>query len=86
MSAIADKNYEIELVSGYVTAVNSEIYNISNSATYRNDLLEKAVKNSAFQTNVTVTDDDLLITFSTCTKNNKNTRFVLIGVLREVPA
>lgn len=78
------QNYKIELVAGYVTSFNSEIYGIKNCIEERNTLLQTALDKSDFKSAADINDDDQLITLSTCSYEYENARYVLIGVLREI--
>ncbi len=78
------QNYKIELVAGYVTSFNSEIYGIKKSIEERNTLLQTALDKSDFNSAADINDDDQLITLSTCSYEYENARYVLIGVLREI--
>ena len=74
-----EKNYKIELFAGLTVDDDSEIYNLVNLDENRiNNLKNK----SDFKSNVTVTDDDKIITLSTCAYEYQNARYVVMGVLK----
>lgn len=75
------QNYKIELCAGYVTPSDSEVYDLENSKEKRDRILETALEQSCFQANVSVSDEDKLITLSTCSYEFENARFVLTGRL-----
>lgn len=79
-----DKDYKIELIAGYVTPSNSNLYNIGNSREERDIQISNAINNSTFTSNLQVLETDKLITLSTCSNEYENARFVLLGVLKEV--
>ena len=79
-----DKKYKVELVAGYVTPNNSNIYALEKTKEERDRLLAESIKNSIFTSNIKVNENDRLISFSTCSYEYKNARFVLLGVLREL--
>lgn len=72
-----NKNFKIELVSGYIVPENSNIYNLDNSFKFVNE-------NTTFKSNVNVSNNDRFITLSTCSYEYENARYVLIGILKEM--
>ena len=81
-----EKNYEVRLISGYVTPADSDIYVIPSNIEERNQLLERAYYASNFDSDFEMEDEEKLITLSTCAYNYKNARYVLIGILHELPS
>lgn len=79
--ATPQKNYMVELVSGYVTPSDDSLYNVESNEV---EQLQSAIKNSKFSSNVEILDTDRFITFSTCSYEYESARFVLLGVLREI--
>ncbi|MGI6161626.1 MAG: class B sortase [Christensenellales bacterium] len=72
-----ERNYLLEIVSGYVTN-GDEAYNISFED--EEEFLEFAKtinRLSDFESNVEIGKDDRLITFSTCTYEMSNARYVI---------
>lgn len=76
-------NYKIELIGGYITTADSDTYSLPQTAEDVAALAAKAKQNSTFTADVEITEEDRLITLSTCAKDYGNTRYVLVGVLRE---
>lgn len=76
-----EQNYKIALVAGYVTSPDAAIYGFEKTAEERDRLLSEALASSAFQTDVTVAEQDRLVTLSTCSYAYEDARFVLMGVL-----
>ncbi len=76
-------DFMVEWIAGYSTTSGSDIYLIPQTLEERNQLLSAAILQSTFQSNVTVDDDDKLLTLSTCTYTEEDSRYVLIGVIRE---
>ena len=74
----------MELIAAYVTPSDSAVYGFEKTQEERNALLETALKKSAFTTDISVSDEDRLITFSTCSYESDGARFVLVGVLCEI--
>ncbi len=79
-----DADYRIELISGFVTDTSSVIYSIPQTQEAKNELVDAIMRKSNFKTNATISPEDRLITFSTCTYEYDEARYVLIGILKEV--
>ena len=79
-----NKNYKIELFAGFVTSSESEIYKFPKNSNTNEKLINTAIKNSTFKSNVSVTKEDRIITLSTCSYNFENARYILLGVLKEI--
>ena len=77
-------DYRIELISGFVTDTSSVIYSIPQTQEAKNELVDAIMRKSNFKTNATISPQDKLITFSTCTYDYDEARYVLIGILKEV--
>lgn len=77
-------NFKITLAAGYTTPFNSDLYRVINTKEERDKQVSNAIKNSKFVSDVKVTEEDKLISFSTCSYEYKNARFVLMGVLKEI--
>lgn len=78
-----DKEFEIELLGGYVTPADSEAYRFPASQEERDALIAYAREHSDFVSEVEVLEDDKLITLSTCVYDYEDARYVVVGVLRE---
>lgn len=78
------QNYKIEFIAGYVTSVDSEIYDIKNTIEERDTIVQMALDKTGFTSEVVITDNDRIITLSTCSYEYENARYVLLGVLREI--
>jgi len=77
-----DKSFKIELLAGYVTPRDSEVYNKSFGTQEPLDkFMESAIKKSTFKSNVEYAAEDKLITLSTCSYEYSNARYVIIGKL-----
>ncbi len=80
-----EKDYKIELIGGYTTpSTSADTYAIPDSSQGRDDLTEKARKESTFQTETDIGDSDRIVTLSTCAYEYEGARYVLVGVLREL--
>ncbi len=78
------QDYRIDIIGGYTTISTSDTYAIAYDEIGRDELVEKAVKNSEFQPAAQAAPGERLITLSTCTYEYDEARFVIIGVLREL--
>lgn len=77
------QNYIIDIFSGYVASTNDNAWRISFAS--ENEYAEwiaKIKKRSCFISNIAPSVSDKIITFSTCSYEFDNARFVLHGVLR----
>ena len=78
------QDYKILLFAGYVTPSNSDTYFIAENTEERDLLIEKALSNTTFLSDVEILDTDRIITMSTCVYDFTNARYVVLGVMREV--
>lgn len=80
-----DKNYRIELLAGYVTSVASDAYKLDFDTVEQMDkYVAETIKKSTFKTNAEYKPGDRLITFSTCSYEYTNARYVLVGLMKEI--
>ena len=78
-------NYRVELFSGYITDPGSVSYIVEFGGDYSyQDFLDEVRSLSEFESDVEVTTEDRIMTFSTCTYEYNNARFVLHGKLVEI--
>lgn len=82
---MADHIYRIELIAGYVTAVQSDAYtiNFETEEEFRS-YVNGAIKKSTFKSNVEYEAGNRIVTLSTCSYEFSNARYVVIGVLKEI--
>ena len=79
-----EQDYRIELLGGYTTSsTDADTYSIPDNVQGRDELIEKVMQYTTFQSEVEIGDEDLLITLSTCA-DDYDARYVLVGVLREL--
>ena len=78
-----EKNYVVHLFSGYVTDAWADAWDTDFSTEQYQKWLEKRVQKSCFQAELAPTAEDCVLTFSTCTYETDDGRFVVHGVLRE---
>jgi sortase B len=79
-----EKEYEIDLVAGFVTEADSEVYTLPQSQEELDDLLTQAKEVSTFLSDVEVLPEERIVTLSTCSYEYEDARFVVLGVLREL--
>lgn len=80
-----EKNYRVELFTGFVTAADSDAYafRFEEEEQFMH-YVDTMRAQSTFETDVIVTPDDKLVTLSTCTYEYDNARYVVIGKLVEI--
>ena len=76
-----EKNYIIELFTGYTISVESDIYDLSIIDSSK---LEELISKSDFESNTKVTEEDKIVTLSTCAYEYDGARYVVMGVLKEI--
>lgn len=76
-------NYKLEFITGYVTGTNSNAWKMvfSSDEEYAAWLAE-AVSKSTFTSAVEATVQDRVVTFSTCSYEFPDARYVLVGILK----
>lgn len=79
-----NKNFKIEIFAGYTTSSESDIYKFPKTMENNERLLKTAINKSTFKSEVEVTKEDKIITFSTCSYDFQNARYILLGILREI--
>lgn len=77
-----EKNYLVRIFSASTESVDSKVYTLSNLA---QSTIDEAIKKSNFTNDVTVTENDKIITLLTCAYDYDGARFVVLGKLEEIP-
>ena len=78
-----ERNYKIELIAGYVTDMNSDAWKMKFESDVEFALwLEQGIIQSTFQSAVRPTAQDRVVTFSTCTYEYNDARYVLVGIIK----
>lgn len=77
-----EQNYKIEVISGFITPSDGEVYVFPSSNEERDKLVEYVMKSSDFSSEVDIMPEERLVTLSTCTYEYDDARYVLVGVLR----
>lgn len=78
-----DGNYTLEFLAGYVTDMNDDAWKLEFGSDDEYMLwLEDAISRSNFTSTVEPTAQSRVVTFSTCTYEYNDARYVLVGVLK----
>lgn len=78
-----DKNYRIEFVAGYITDMNSDAWKMEFASDEEFSLwMSNAMDLSTFTGNLAPLPQDRVVTFSTCTYEFPDARYVLVGILK----
>lgn len=79
------KNYKLELFSAYTVPDEFDAWKIDFQTTEEfKTWLEQAKQLSDFQTELTPSEEDRIVTLSTCAYDRKNSRYVVMGRLIEI--
>jgi len=76
-----DCNYVLHIFSGYVTSAFGDAWDTSFSEQGFDQWLKSVDKKSCFTSPVTPTTEDRILTFSTCTYEQEDARFVVHAVM-----
>lgn len=74
-----EESYEVQLLSGFVTDIRSDIYNFPQTVEEQKILVEKIMKKSTFESKESFNEGDRLIILSTCSVEDKDSRYILVG-------
>lgn len=80
--ATPETTYEIELVAGFKTTTESEIYTRPNDFEETKALYATAKNKSSFRADSEMQEGDRLITLSTCSNGEDNNRYVVVGKIK----
>ena len=78
-----EKKYRLELLTGFVTLADSEVYSFPQTAEETEEKLLAWLEASDFEPAFEYTRGSKLATLSTCAENYGNKRYVVIGALKE---
>lgn len=78
-----EKNYVVHLFSGYVTDAWADAWDTNFSPEQYQKWLDKRIQKSCFCAKTVPTTEDRVLTFSTCTYETQDGRFVVHGILEE---
>lgn len=79
-----NEKFKIEIFAGFITSSESHIYDFPKTCTTNENLIDFAIKNSTLKSNIKVSNEDKIITLSTCSYNFENARYVVLGILRKI--
>ena len=74
-----DGDYKIELYAGLVVKRDALIYVPNPEETEFAEFLTNAKANSTFKSDIELTENDTLITLSTCSYEYNNARYIVVG-------
>lgn len=74
-----DTAYKIELLCAFTCQPDDEVYTDFVTESEMHDFLSRAANKSAFEAKTDISDIDRIVTFSTCSYEYTDARFVLIG-------
>ena len=81
-----EHNYVLEIFAGFVSSLKEDSWILDfESEEERIDWLLKRMEKSEFETPVEVTAADRVVTLSTCSYEFSNARYVMYGILIEIP-
>lgn len=72
-------DYKIELYAGIVVKRDSVIYSPNPAETEFDEFMAYAKEHSTFHSDVEITENDMLITLSTCSYEYSNARYILVA-------
>jgi len=79
-----DGNYTLEFFAGYVTDMNTQAWKLEFGSDEEFKIwTEDAIARSTFKAEVTPEPEDRVMTFSTCSYEFSDARYVLLGILKE---
>ena len=73
----------LELIAGYTAKTDDMVYSIPDNAADRDKIVTYACEQSSFASDVTVGEDDKLVTLSTCMDDMFEKNYVVIGKVTE---
>lgn len=77
-----EKNYLVRVFCACTESTNSKIYTFNNLT---QNTIDNIIKKSDFTSDVTVTENDKIITLSTCAYEYEDARYIVLGKLEEIP-
>lgn len=79
------QSYKVNVLAGFVTQANSEIYHTFNpNQEEKEALIESWLNMSDFDSKADIATEYNLVSFSTCSDGNSNERYVIVGVLENL--
>ena len=79
-----EKSYKVDIISGYVASVKENSWQLEfENDQELNNWLKQTKEKSFFESNITPSLDDKIITLSTCSYEFNNAKFVLVGIQKD---
>lgn len=80
---LPEHRYRLDLIAGYTTGTEDQIYTIPGTMAEKQQLVEYAMKKSDFQAKTAVEEKERLVTLSTCSYSYDDARYVVITKITE---
>lgn len=80
---VPEKRYKLELIAGYTTDIHDMVFSVPITKEERGEIIAHASSISSFISDVTVSEEDKLVTLSTCSYAYEDARYVVIGRILE---
>ena len=80
---LPDHRYRLEVIAGYTTGTEDQIYTFPGTIAEKQQLVEHAMKKSDFHVSMVVEEEDRLVTLSTCSYSYDDARYVVIAKIIE---
>lgn len=77
-------NYELELFAGRTVLSNDNIYSFDLTKEGILELAKEYQKHSDFKNDVALSEEDIIVTLSTCSYENDDARYIALGRLKEI--
>jgi sortase B len=77
-------NYKLELVVGVVVKSDDRLYELGQDKTMLLSVVNRHKEHSTFLSPVQLSEEDVIVTLSTCSYEFDNARYVLIGKLMPI--
>ena len=79
-----EKDYKIELFSGFVTDSYSDVYTFMATENEISSIVADGLQQSDFEASVMPAADDRILTLSTCSYEYTDARYVVLGIMEEL--
>ena len=79
-----EKAYKLEIYSGFITEAGSYAYTFEHTEKSMADFINKIKRKSTFKSEVKYQEGDRILTLSTCSYETEDSRYVVVGILKEI--
>lgn len=79
-----EANYELELFAGRTVLSDDRIYSFDLTKEEGIALAKEYQNRSHFKNDVVISEDDVIVTLSTCSYENDDARYIVLGRLKEI--